>query len=165
MCVYISMASLLQIRARTHTGKQCLRTGELIKSKEEILGWTDRLLSFDTARTSENHTRRQTGRQTHRQQSDLTGVYILFQNGPGVDSASNRNEYHESSWGKRRPARKSGNLHSHLWVYCLENVGASTSHSPMGLRYLITITNITLIFHGVQIGTYWFAQKQLVPAK
>jgi hypothetical protein len=34
--------------------------------------------------------------------------------GPGVDSASNRNEYQESSWGgggvKGRPARKAGNL-------------------------------------------------------
>jgi hypothetical protein len=26
--------------------------------------------------------------------------------GPGVDSASNRNEYQESSWSKGRPARK-----------------------------------------------------------
>jgi hypothetical protein len=26
--------------------------------------------------------------------------------GPGVDSASNRNEYRESSWGKRRPVRQ-----------------------------------------------------------
>jgi hypothetical protein len=31
--------------------------------------------------------------------------------GPGVDSASNRNEYQESSWvGKWRPARKADNL-------------------------------------------------------
>jgi hypothetical protein len=31
--------------------------------------------------------------------------------GPGVDSASNRNEYQESSWGKGgRPARKADNL-------------------------------------------------------
>jgi hypothetical protein len=30
---------------------------------------------------------------------------------PGVDSASNRNEYQESSWGgKGRPARKADNL-------------------------------------------------------
>jgi hypothetical protein len=33
-------------------------------------------------------------------------------NGPWVDSASNRNEYQESSWGVKggRPARKAGNL-------------------------------------------------------
>jgi hypothetical protein len=32
--------------------------------------------------------------------------------GPGVDSASNRNEYQESSWGVKdgRPARKADNL-------------------------------------------------------
>jgi hypothetical protein len=31
--------------------------------------------------------------------------------GPGVDSASNRNEYQEPSWGsKGRPARKADNL-------------------------------------------------------
>jgi hypothetical protein len=29
---------------------------------------------------------------------------------PGVDSASNRNEYQESSWAKGRPARKADNL-------------------------------------------------------
>jgi hypothetical protein len=33
------------------------------------------------------------------------------QYGPGVDLASNRNEYQESSWGgKGRPARKTDNL-------------------------------------------------------
>jgi hypothetical protein len=37
---------------------------------------------------------------------------IIFQPqyGPGVDSASNRNEYQESSWGKGRPVRKADNL-------------------------------------------------------
>jgi hypothetical protein len=30
--------------------------------------------------------------------------------GPGVDSASNTNEYQEPSWGKSRPARKADNL-------------------------------------------------------
>jgi hypothetical protein len=38
MCVYISMASFLQILARTHTGKYLLLTGKLIESKEEVLG-------------------------------------------------------------------------------------------------------------------------------
>jgi hypothetical protein len=40
--------------------------------------------------------------------------YKVFQPhyGPGVDSASNRNEYKESSWGVKdgRPARKADNL-------------------------------------------------------
>jgi hypothetical protein len=27
--------------------------------------------------------------------------------------------------------------HRHLWVDCLENVGASTSHNPMGLHDLL----------------------------
>jgi hypothetical protein len=30
--------------------------------------------------------------------------------GPGVNSASNRNEYQEYSWGKGRPARRAGNF-------------------------------------------------------
>jgi hypothetical protein len=30
--------------------------------------------------------------------------------GPGFDSASNRNEYQESSWGKGLPARKADNF-------------------------------------------------------
>jgi hypothetical protein len=30
--------------------------------------------------------------------------------GPGVESASNRNEYQESFWGKGRPARGDDNL-------------------------------------------------------
>jgi hypothetical protein len=32
------------------------------------------------------------------------------QNGSGVDSASNRNEYQESSWAKGQPALKADNL-------------------------------------------------------
>jgi hypothetical protein len=38
--------------------------------------------------------------------------------------------------GKGRPARKADN-HGHLWADCLENVGASTIHSPMGLHGLL----------------------------
>jgi hypothetical protein len=30
--------------------------------------------------------------------------------GPGVDSASNRNKIQEFSWGKKRPARRADNL-------------------------------------------------------
>jgi hypothetical protein len=58
--------------------------------------------------------------------------------GPGFDSASNRNEYQEYSWGLRatgwlvRPT-----THRDLWADCLENVGASTPHNPMGLHGLL----------------------------
>jgi hypothetical protein len=38
--------------------------------------------------------------------------------GPGVDSASNRNEYQESSWGKGQPARRSDNLSDNLTAIC-----------------------------------------------
>jgi hypothetical protein len=38
---------------------------------------------------------------------------------------------------KRRPARKAWLPHRHLWAGCLENVGASTSHSPMRLHGLL----------------------------
>jgi hypothetical protein len=54
--------------------------------------------------------------------------------GPGFDSASNRNEYQESSLGgKGRPSLKSDNLTS----ICLEKVGASTSHNPMDIHDLL----------------------------
>jgi hypothetical protein len=39
---------------------------------------------------------------------------------------------------KGRPARKVGNLTAiHLRADCLENVGVSTSHNPMGLHGLL----------------------------
>jgi hypothetical protein len=34
---------------------------------------------------------------------------------------------------KGRPAHKADKPYCHLWADCLENVGASTSHNPMGL--------------------------------
>jgi hypothetical protein len=46
--------------------------------------------------------------------------------GLGVDSASNRNDYRESSLGVERGRR-------HLWAYYLQNVGASKADNPMGL--------------------------------
>jgi hypothetical protein len=57
----------------------------------------------------------------------------------GVNPVSNRNEYHESSWGggKKRPARKADNLSAISEPVALENVGASTSHNPMGLHGLV----------------------------
>jgi hypothetical protein len=51
--------------------------------------------------------------------------------GTWVDSASNRNEYHESSWDVK------GWPHRHLWPDCLENVAASMSHKPTSLHGLL----------------------------
>jgi hypothetical protein len=39
--------------------------------------------------------------------------------------------------GKGRPARGAGNLTAICEPICLENVGASTSHNPMGLHGLL----------------------------
>jgi hypothetical protein len=48
---------------------------------------------------------------------------------PGVDSASNRNEYQESFGGKVQTVGQRVRLttHRHLWADFLENVGASTA--------------------------------------
>jgi hypothetical protein len=54
----------------------------------------------------------QTGRSPV-QVPDKVDFFQSFQQhyGPGVDSASNRNEYQESSWGvKKRPARRADNF-------------------------------------------------------
>jgi hypothetical protein len=40
----------------------------------------------------------------------LTNVGYCLRRDPGVESAFNRNEYQESSWGKGLPARKAHNL-------------------------------------------------------
>jgi hypothetical protein len=50
---------------------------------------------------------------------------------PEFDSASNINQYQESSWGVMDglPACKADS--------CLENLGASASHNPMGLHALL----------------------------
>jgi hypothetical protein len=37
----------------------------------------------------------------------------------------------------RPEARKADKPHRHLWADCLENVGASTFHNPMGLHVLL----------------------------
>jgi hypothetical protein len=39
--------------------------------------------------------------------------------------------------GKGRPVHKAWQPFRHLWADCLENVGASTSHNPMGLHGLL----------------------------
>jgi hypothetical protein len=41
--------------------------------------------------------------------------------------------------GKRQPARKADNPHRKLWAGCLENVGASTSHNPVGPHALLAL--------------------------
>jgi hypothetical protein len=60
--------------------------------------------------------------------------------GPGVYSASNRNEYQRQKkmfLGSRAwPVRKA-RPHRHLRVDCLDNVGSSTSHNPIGLHSLL----------------------------
>jgi hypothetical protein len=60
--------------------------------------------------------------------------------GPVVDSASNRNEYQESSWGGKRTADrriKLITLPPSVSRLSRENVGASTAHKPMGLHGLL----------------------------
>jgi hypothetical protein len=57
--------------------------------------------------------------------------------GPGFDSVSNRNEYQEDSWGVKRGRHIRLPTYRHLWVDCLEDVGASTSHTPMDLHGLL----------------------------
>jgi hypothetical protein len=56
--------------------------------------------------------------------------------GPGLDSASNRNEYQESSWGVKSGRRVGLTTLPPPRADCLENVGASTSHNPKGLQGL-----------------------------
>jgi hypothetical protein len=38
---------------------------------------------------------------------------------------------------KEQPARKAWQPYRHLWADCLDNVGSSTSHNPMGLHSLL----------------------------
>jgi hypothetical protein len=57
---------------------------------------------------------------------------------PRVDSASNRNEYQESSWGVKGGRRlRLTALPTPVSQLSRENVGASTSHNPMGLHGLL----------------------------
>jgi len=51
---------------------------------------------------------------------------------PGVDSASNTNEYKEYFLGRRRPVRRADNLTNSM-CRLSGNLGASTSWNPQGL--------------------------------
>jgi hypothetical protein len=58
--------------------------------------------------------------------------------GPGVDSAINRNEYQESSWGVNGSWRvRLATLLPSVSRLSRENVGALMSHNPMGLHGLL----------------------------
>jgi hypothetical protein len=75
--------------------------------------------------------------------SEVIGFFHLTSSfqphyGHGVDSASNRNEYQESSWGLEggRCIRLTTSPPSVSWL-SRQNVGASISHNPMGLHGLL----------------------------
>jgi hypothetical protein len=58
--------------------------------------------------------------------------------GPVIDSASNRNEYQESSGGiKGSQCTRLTTLLPSVSQLSKENVGTSTSHNPMGLHSLL----------------------------
>jgi hypothetical protein len=68
--------------------------------------------------------------------------------GPGVDSVSNRNEYQEYFWGVKGGRRVSQtNLPPSVSRLSKENVGASTSHNPMG--FLIYTQSVGLLGQGI----------------
>jgi hypothetical protein len=55
----------------------------------------------------------------------------------GVDSASNRNEYQEDSWGIKGGRRVRLSSSPSVSRMSRENMGSSTSHNPMGLHGLL----------------------------
>jgi hypothetical protein len=57
--------------------------------------------------------------------------------GPGVDSAFNRNEYQESSWGTKGGPAREADPQRHLRDDCLENDGVLTSQHPIGPHGLL----------------------------
>jgi hypothetical protein len=67
-------------------------------------------------------------------------IYLILPaaHGPGVDSAPNKNECQESSWRVKDGRRVSlTTLPPSVSRLYRENVGASTSHNPMGLHGLL----------------------------
>jgi hypothetical protein len=79
-------------------------------------------------------------------------IYLSFQPhyGPGVDSASNRNEYQESSWGgggvKGGRRIRMATLPPSVSRLSKESVGASTSHNSMDLHGLLTGIALPLLY-------------------
>jgi hypothetical protein len=60
--------------------------------------------------------------------------------GPGVYSASNRNEYQKQKnvSGKQNEAGAYGwQPYRHLWLDCLDNVGSLASQDPTGIHGLL----------------------------
>jgi hypothetical protein len=57
---------------------------------------------------------------------------------PGIDSASNRNEHQEFSWGLKGGRRvRLTTLPSSVSRFSRENVGAQKVHNPMGVHGLL----------------------------
>jgi hypothetical protein len=87
--------------------------------------------------------------------ADSVSEQEIDRNSPGVDSASKRNEYQESSWGVKG-GQRIGMTTSPPSVRRLskQNVGASTSHNPMGLHGLLQGYLFTLFIVGKENAGY-----------
>jgi hypothetical protein len=94
--------------------------------------------------------------------------------GPGIDSASNRNEYQESSWGWSVAGAWGWQPHLHLWADCQENVGASTSHNlwaftdcyrdsftflPLWISYFYPLYILTYEYNTFLLSTHFFCSE------
>jgi hypothetical protein len=78
----------------------------------------------------------------------IFSIYLSFQphHGPGVNSASNRNKYQESSWGLKG-GRPGWQTHHHLWADCLEKLWKPRSLTTIWAftaRYRDRFTFLTL---------------------
>jgi hypothetical protein len=80
-------------------------------------------------------------------------------------TASNRNEYHESSWKVKRGRRVRLTTLPSLWAYCLENVGffyVSQTYRPLrpvrciASHFLLYFSEfLTEDFQNISLGRYW----------